>query len=593
MAVTTSAKRGEARGAASPPSHIKREVIGVVLIALALLTLLSLLSFVSGELKTGTSATSPSRNLIGSVGAFFASTIFWSIGAAGYMFPVLLGLMGARCFTQDNLSIRLRNAGASLAALLFLAGFLHLEVTGVPTVSSGLIYRGMAGGVFGRIMAESLRIYFASTGAHILIIAGFLVSLLFTTSLSLAAIAQRIPGLGNWMFNRARALMPDRPVEESVSEPLRKTKQRSSKSIRAVIEEALPEAAGEPELDWPVIQPSRQPASEPVEPVESEPEPQIVAAQAKAGDYILPDPALLLSEPSGPLGRVTEEEIKAQSDVLTRALLSFGIAGKVTEVRPGPVVTMYEFEPASGTKVARIVNLADDLALALKAISLRIVAPIPGKSVVGIEVPNLYRETVSMKEVMTSDAFSRARSKLSLALGKDIFGAPLIADLKTMPHLLVAGATGAGKSVSLNTMLLSLLFSARPNEVKLLLIDPKMLEFQTYDGIPHLLRPVITDPKSAARGLSWVVAEMEADTLFGKAARGDYDGVVALYHDQGLIPLKLVAFGACVNLTVGLPIIRTSVDHGTAFDIVGKGVADPGSLIEAITLAATLAKRRW
>jgi S-DNA-T family DNA segregation ATPase FtsK/SpoIIIE len=218
---------------------------------------------------------------------------------------------------------------------------------------------------------------------------------------------------------------------------------------------------------------------------------------------------VLLSEPSGPLGRVTEEEIKAQSDVLTRALLSFGIAGKVTEVRPGPVVTMYEFEPGSGTKVARIVNLADDLALALKAISLRIVAPIPGKSVVGIEVPNLYRETVSMKEVMTSEAFSRARSKLSLALGKDIFGAPMIADLKTMPHLLVAGATGAGKSVSLNTMLLSLMFSARPDEVKLLLIDPKMLEFQTYDGIPHLLRPVITDPKSAARGLSWVVAEME------------------------------------------------------------------------------------
>jgi DNA segregation ATPase FtsK/SpoIIIE, S-DNA-T family len=499
MAVTTSAKRGEARGAASPPSHIKREVIGVVLIALALLTLLSLLSF----------ATPPSRNLIGAVGAFFASTIFWTIGAAGYMFPILLGLMGVRCFTQDNLSIRLRNAGASLAALLFLAGFLHLEVTGVPTVSSGLIYRGMAGGVFGRVLAESLRIYFASTGAHILIMAGLLVSLLFTTSISLAKVAQRIPGLGNWMFNRARALIPDRPEEEAASEPLRKAKQRSSKSIREVIEEALPEAAGEPELDWPVIQPSRQPTSEPVEPVESEPEPQIVAAQARAGDYILPDPALLLSEPSGPLGRVTEDEIKAQSDVLTRALLSFGIAGKVTEVRPGPVVTMYEFEPAAGTKVARIVNLADDLALALKAISLRIVAPIPGKSVVGIEVPNLYRETVSMKEVMTSDVFSRARSKLSLALGKDIFGAPLIADLKTMPHLLVAGATGAGKSVSLNTMLLSLLFSARPNEVKLLLIDPKMLEFQTYDGIPHLLRPVITDPKSAARGLSWVVAEME------------------------------------------------------------------------------------
>ncbi|MGH9695523.1 MAG: DNA translocase FtsK 4TM domain-containing protein, partial [Bryobacteraceae bacterium] len=378
----------------------------------------------SGELKTGTSATPPSRNLIGSVGAFFASTIFWSIGAAGYMFPILLGLMGARCFTQDNLSIRLRNAAASLAALLFLAGFLHLEVTGVPTVSSGLIQRGMAGGVFGRLLAESLRIYFASTGAHILIMAGLLVSLLFTTSISLAVMVQRIPGLGNSMFTRARALIPDRSVEASVPEPPRKAKQKSSKSIRAVIEEALPEAAAESELDWPVIQPSGRPTPEPAEPIESEAERMGSAVQGRAGDYSLPDPAMLLSEPSGPLGRVTEEEIKAQSDVLTRALLSFGIAGKVTEVRPGPVVTMYEFEPASGTKVARIVSLADDLALALKAISLRIVAPIPGKSVVGIEVPNLYRETVSMKAVMTSEAFSRARSKLSLALGKDIFGAP-------------------------------------------------------------------------------------------------------------------------------------------------------------------------
>jgi S-DNA-T family DNA segregation ATPase FtsK/SpoIIIE len=192
--------------------------------------------------------------------------------------------------------------------------------------------------------------------------------------------------------------------------------------------------------------------------------------------------------------------------VLTRALLSFASQegdGSSSWTSRDDV----RVRAGAGDQVAYR-NLADDLALALKAISLRSCAD-SGKSVVGIEVPNLYRETVSMKEVMTSEAFSRARSKLSLALGKDIFGAPMIADLKTMPHLLVAGATGAGKSVSLNTMLLSLLFSARPDEVKLLLIDPKMLEFQTYDGIPHLLRPVITDPKSAARGLSWVVAEME------------------------------------------------------------------------------------
>lgn len=509
MAVTTSAKRGEARRAASPPSHIKREVIGVVLIALSLLTLLSLVSFVPHELKSVAAASVPARNLIGSVGDFFASTLFSLIGGAAYLFPLLLGLMGVRCFTQSDLSIRLRNAGASLAALLFLSGFLHLEVTAVPTLSSGFIYRGVAGGLFGQVLAEGLRAYFASTGAHILIMAGLLISLLFTTPISLSEIVQKLPGWGSALVTRVRGWIPERSVAEPAPEPPKKAKQKSSKSIRAVIEETLPEAAAEQAFDWPVIQPSRQPTPEPVETSEAEPEQPVFVSSAKAGDYTLPDPVLLLSDPSATVGRVTEEEIKAQSDVLTRALLSFGIAGKVTEVRPGPVVTMYEFEPAAGTKVARIVNLADDLALALKAVSLRIVAPVPGKSVVGIEVPNLYREMVSMKEVVTSEAFSRAKSKLSLALGKDIFGAPLIADLKTMPHLLVAGATGAGKSVGLNTMLLSLLFSARPDEVKLLLIDPKRLEFQTYDGIPHLLRPVITDPKSAARGLSWVVAEME------------------------------------------------------------------------------------
>ena len=170
---------------------------------------------------------------------------------------------------------------------------------------------------------------------------------------------------------------------------------------------------------------------------------------------------------------------------------------------------MYEFEPAPGIKVARIVTLAHDLAMALKAVSIRIVAPLPGKSTVGIEVPNPFRETVSFRAILTSDVFAQSRSKLALALGKDIFGRPVVADLQTMPHLLVAGATGSGKSVGLNSMLLSILFSAHPDEVKLLLIDPKVLELQAYDGIPHLLRPVLTNPKSAARGLSWVVQEME------------------------------------------------------------------------------------
>jgi len=515
MGVTNPAKRSEARRAPAPPSHIRREVIGVILVALSLLTLLSLLSFVPGEPKAvataGAVTSPPTHNLIGSVGAIFSSVLFSLIGGAAYLFPILLGLMGARCFTQSDLSIRLRNAGASLAALLFLSAFLHLEITAIPTLASGFVHRGQAGGLFGQILADGLRAYFASTGAHIVIIAGFLVALLFTTPLSLAQLAVRVSEWGQWSLDRVRALIPANPPQATPADVPKTSKPRKPKSIRTVIEEALPAPEELSPVAPHVIQSPPPPVNESVEPDANEPdqEPSMARRPDSSDAYQLPDAAELLSEPTGALSRVTEDELKAQSEILAKALLSFGIEGKVTEVRPGPVVTMFEFEPAPGTKVARIVNLADDLALAMKAISLRIVAPLPGKSVVGIEVPNPYRETVSMREVVTSDAFSRARSKLTLALGKDIFGAPVTADLKTMPHLLVAGATGAGKSVSLNTMLLSLLFSARPDEVKLLLIDPKMLEFQTYDGIPHLLRPVITDPKSAARGLSWVVQEME------------------------------------------------------------------------------------
>ncbi len=516
MGVTTSAKRGEARRAPSPPSHIQREVIGVILIALSLLTLLSLLSFVPGEATTiaaGAPSSAPPRNLIGSFGAVLAGGFFYAIGGAAYLFPFLLGRLGLRCFSQSLISIRLRTAASSLAAVLFLSGFLHLEATAVPTLTSGMVFRGMAGGVAGQLLGDGLRAVFASTGAHIVIMAGFLISLLFTTPLSLTEVIARMPARWAALREWVSALLPEQARPESQPESSSKRRQRAQKPSRllpaevpAPAEELPPAVAPEP----PIIQPPLVvTTAESESPGEADGELEPVTSQADSSAYRLPDPEELLSDPSGPVTRMSDDELKAQSEVLSRALGSFGIEGKVTEVRPGPVVTMYEFEPAPGTKVARIVNLADDLALALKATSLRIVAPLPGKSVVGIEVPNGARETVSLKEVVMSEAFTRARSKLTLALGKDIFGAPVTADLAKMPHLLVAGATGAGKSVGLNTMLLSILFSAKPNEVKLLLIDPKMLEFQSYDGIPHLLRPVITDAKSAAKGLGWVVGEME------------------------------------------------------------------------------------
>ncbi len=514
MGVTASVKRREARRAPSPPSHLQREVIGVVLIAISLLVLLSLLSFVPGEAQTvaaGDPASRPPRNLIGSFGALLAGGLFYLIGGAAYLFPLLLGRLGIRCFSQSPASIRVRTAGSSLAAVFFLSAFLHLETTAIPTLASGMISRGMPGGAVGQLVGDGLRAVFAGTGAHILIIAGFLVSLLFTTPLSIGEAVRRIPQRWAGLRERLAAVIPERSAEEPEESSNRS---ESAKRPNPVQTGTGMEPSAEPEEERepvsisapPVIQ---QAAMSSTITVEEELEPEIVAAPVEAGDYRLPDPEVILSDPSGPFSRMDDEELKIQSEVLSKALASFGIDGRVTEVRPGPVVTMYEFEPVPGTKVARIVSLADDLALALKAVSLRIVAPLPGKSVVGIEVPNRSRETVSLKEVLMSETFTRARSRLTLALGKDIFGVPVTADLKTMPHLLVAGATGAGKSVSLNTMLLSILFSAKPSEVKLLLIDPKMLEFQSYEGIPHLLRPVITDPKSAARGLGWVVAEME------------------------------------------------------------------------------------
>ena len=512
MGVSTTAKRGHARGASPQSSHVPHEVIGVVLITLSLLILLGLLSYAPSD-PTFFASPSPSitppptRNMIGTAGASLATGLFWLIGTAAYLLPALLTVIGGRCFVHGALQVTLRSAAGSAVVLLFLSGLLHLELTGIPTISSGMVQKGMAGGAIGQLLADNLRSSFASTGAHILILSGLLVSLLLATPVSLTDLWRRLPEWWIRMSETVAALIPER------AEPSEKVKKAKPKPVR-INRSALTDAADEdaaptlsemasPQLTTAAAKMAAAPANEVDEDAE-----MVVSKSVPAG-YLLPDARELLSEVPGPSERMTDEMLKAQADVLARALLSFGIEGKVTEIHPGPVITMYEFEPAPGVKVSRIVNLSDDLALALKAASIRIVAPLPGKSVVGVEVPNQYRETVSLKEVLTSEAYTHSRSKLTLALGKDIFGKSATADLKTMPHLLVAGATGAGKSVGLNTMLLSILTKAKPDEVKLLLIDPKMLELQTYDGIPHLLRPVITDAKSANRGLGWVVQEME------------------------------------------------------------------------------------
>ena len=209
------------------------------------------------------------------------------------------------------------------------------------------------------------------------------------------------------------------------------------------------------------------------------------------------------------LSSVDDENLRMQSKLLEKKLDDFSVKGKVVAVSPGPVITTFEYEPAPGVKINKIVNLTDDLALALRATSIRVVAPIPGKAVIGIELPNTSRELVKFKGIVASSVFEKSKSKLTICLGKNIIGDPVVAELDKMPHLLIAGATGTGKSVALNAMICSLLYKSTPDEVKLIMVDPKRIELSNYDGIPHLISPVVTDPRKATNSLFWTVREME------------------------------------------------------------------------------------
>jgi S-DNA-T family DNA segregation ATPase FtsK/SpoIIIE len=220
-------------------------------------------------------------------------------------------------------------------------------------------------------------------------------------------------------------------------------------------------------------------------------------------------PFNFLEDPLEPPITSDNENLRMQSQLLEKKLEDFGVRGKVVAVSPGPVITTFEYEPAPGVKINKVVTLSDDLALALRATSIRIVAPIPGKAAIGIEVPNANREMVRFKEIVASGAFEKSKSKLTICLGKDIVGNPVVAELDKMPHLLIAGATGSGKSVALNAMICSLLYKSTPDEVKLIMVDPKRIELSNYDGIPHLITPVVIDPKKATNALYWAVREME------------------------------------------------------------------------------------
>ncbi|MYC26761.1 MAG: hypothetical protein F4X63_02015 [Nitrospira sp. SB0662_bin_26] len=515
------AKKSTRPAAPRPAFPINREIVGILLFTLAVLIFLSLWSFSlhdvgwSGLPESDTVAERGSpQNLVGLVGAYIAKGLIWLVGSAALAIPFVILVYGIRVFQTERKSFATILGSVLLILGLSTLVWLHHPVS-VQVLEDG-ITSGVYAGHAGAWTAGKLEPLFGRWGSTILLGALLLVSLLLVTSFSLSAGVGRIPtGVGKmgqwvrlptwqwpaWWKDRSQP-KANKPLK--INREWRKQRPAFAFLKEDATEEEQPleqEAPASAEIDFPARSGLRTVSRSDV----GRPEP----VRKVAKGYHLPDPVALLEAPPVSNTQQTDQILESQSQTLTATLQNFGIAGKVTEVHPGPVITMYEFAPGPGIKVARIVTLAHDLAMALKAPSVRIVVPLPGKSTVGIEVPNPDKETVALREILTSEAYTRSRSKLTLALGKDIFGRPCVADLKTMPHLLVAGATGSGKSVGLNSMLLSLLFSAHPDEVKLLLIDPKVLELQIYDGIPHLLHPVLTSPKAAARGLTWVIQEME------------------------------------------------------------------------------------
>jgi len=475
-----------------PAWPLHDEAFGIIIAGVGIFTLLSLVSWSQSASLPGM-AVSPAANWGGVVGHRLASALVYAFGAGAFLLIGLLGQAAYLWFTHAAQQLRLLTGLGGVVLLLGVESLLQLAL------ARPLAFMGQAGGQVGCYLV-ALLVPYCNVGGSLLIAA------VIATLGGLAVAPPLLPLLGRGVAPLGclgRALCNAIQAQVARWRAQRRWSQAMPELPTAAVVVSMPgvEAALRP-VDAAASAASNDRALAPEAACPSMPESVPTAGYQK--------PALtLLNLPANGRRRGDGVDLVQQARLLASKLHDFGVDGRVVQVLPGPVVTMYEYEPASGIKVSRIVNLADDLALGMKALSVRIVAPVPGKSVVGIEIPNPHREPVVLRDILASPAFQQAASKLVLALGKDILGAPTVTDLAQIPHLLIAGATGSGKSVGLNSMICSMLLNASPDEVKFIMIDPKMLELSVYDGIPHLIAPVVTHPKKAAAALHWAVQEME------------------------------------------------------------------------------------
>ena len=509
------------------------ELIGFLLAVTGLLALLSLASYLPLDPSLDTAAADTGvHNWIGPAGAYAADMLFQGFGWAAYLIPLALLVAGTRLLLVRPFTAPVAKALGACVFVTSLAAILELFPY-TPAIRG--VLRGS--GLVGYLAAAGLVHTFNRVGASIVAAALFLSSLFLVTRFSFSWAAGWLSRAGNKLAKpfSSRWEAWEQVRAARAAERLRQQVERARVVGKppVVIQKPEPRPSAAPEPAPPPQAPA-EPVAPPSPPVPRiMPAPGVVApaySQASAGlrparpgaePGVVPSPkivgrgahayklpsATLLRPPEDAEG-IDEEELKERAARLTAKFREFGVTGAVTQIHPGPVVTTYEFKPEAGIKYSRITNLVDDLCLAMKAESI-LIDRIPGKSTVGIEVPNLHREIIHLRELVESSEFAASPSKLTLPLGKDITGKIKITDLTQMPHLLIAGSTGSGKSVALNCMIVSILYKSNPDEVKLILIDPKRLELGLYEGVPHLLTPIVTEPKQAANALRRAVLEME------------------------------------------------------------------------------------
>ncbi len=481
-------------------NNILRDGALIVLIAACGFFTLALMTFDRfdpGWSNTGTN--NGVANVCGPVGAWLADVGFSLVGYMAYLFPLMFGYQGWRVLRRkdsnllDPVLLGLRFVGFCLVMVSATALAVHYS----GESSTGLPYS--VGGVLGLSVSHSLDAAFGRVGGALMLVSLFLFGLTIFVDISWlkvmdalgAAVLRLYRYLSDVLRRRQHRIEETKIVKESVMKR-QIAVQKQVKEQRERVPPTISLPKPKPEVS-PRIEKEKQQKLFDDGPVEGE----------------LPALGLLEATRKSDKKGYSDESLEAMSRLLELKLKDFGVIAEVVEVLPGPVVTRFELQPAPGIKASKITGLAKDIARSLAVISVRVVEVIQGKSVIGIEIPNEEREIVRLSEIIGSSAYDKSRSPLTLALGHDISGQAVVADLAKMPHLLVAGTTGSGKSVGVNSMLVSILYKATPADVRLLLVDPKMLELSVYEGIPHLLTPVITDMKDAATGLRWCVGEME------------------------------------------------------------------------------------